>query len=252
MAPVTSDASTEPRAEEDAPGGATVVGDPGAADTVATPGGEPAGETRRERRRRERAERRDEAAGDDGTAAGDTGYDARDAAGSGFEAAEPRRRGTFWAPLAVVLALLLVLLLGGVGYLWATRPAASSVSTADYVGVLTQGRQDVVDLTSFDYQTIDQDIAQVRRISVGSLQTDSVGLLQKGRQQFTDQQVVVNTEVVSAAVTQAGGGTGRLVLVIQSTQTTKASTTPKVSRYRIQADLKQVGDRWLLTGITWR
>lgn len=151
-----------------------------------------------------------------------------------------------------VLAVLLLLLLGAVGYLLFSRPAPSSVSTADYVPVLTQGRQDVVDLTSFDYQTLDQDITQVKNVSVGDLQKNSVDLLQKGRQQFTDQQVVVNTEVVSAAVTQAGDGTGRLMMVIQSTQQTKASTTPKVSRYRIQADLEQVGNRWLLTGITGR
>ena len=42
------------------------------------------------------------------------------------------------------------------------------------------------------------------------------------------------------------------MLVIQSTQNTKASTTPKVSRYRIQADLQKVGDRWLMSGITGR
>jgi hypothetical protein len=197
---------------------------------------------------RSRAEE-DAPPGDVGTPAADAGPDTADDGGG-----RPRRPGSgaLWVPVVAVLAVLLLLLLGGVGYLWFTRPAPSSVGTADHVGVLTQGRQDVVDLTSFDYQTIDQDIAQVRKISVGNLQKDSVDLLQKGRQQFTDQQVVVNTEVVSAAVTQAGDGTGRLMLVIQSTQRTKASSTPKVSRYRIQADLQQVGGRWLLTGITGR
>ena len=239
---MTSDASTQPRADEDAPVDAAEAGaaDAGAAEGSATDGSAPA-ESRRARRLRARAdaEEADDAraeAGDDD--AGDPPAD--------------RRSGRFWTPLVAVLTVLLLLLLGALGYLWFSRPTASSVRTADYVPVLTQGRQDVVDLTSFDYQTIDQDIAQVRSVSVGDLQKDSVDLLQKGRQQFTDQQVVVNTEVVSAAVTQAGDGTGRLMLVIQSTQQTKASTTPKVSRYRIQADLEKVGDRWLLTGIAGR
>jgi Mce-associated membrane protein len=241
MAPVTSDARTRPRAEEEAPddGDAAAPGGVGTAE-----------EGLRARRRRERAARDEAATSDEGTA--DEGTADEGTADDDREPAAPRGQGTLWRPLVVVLAVLLLLLLGGVGYLWATRPAASSVSTGSYVGVLTQGRQDVVDLTSFDYQTLDQDIAQVRAVSVGDLQKSSVDLLQKGRQQFTDQQVVVNTEVVSAAVTQAGDGTGRLVLVIQSTQRTKASTTPKVSRYRIQADLQKVGDRWLLSGITGR
>jgi Mce-associated membrane protein len=243
MSPVTSDASTQPRADEEAPEEATAGRAPAGADD-----GSAARESRRSRRRarRDAEDGPGDGPGDavrDGTAASDDGDDGTPAT---------RRSGRFWGPAVAALTVLLLLLLGAVGYLWFSRPAASSVRTADYVAVLTQGRQDVVDLTSFDYQTIDQDIAQVRTISVGNLQKDSVALLDKGRQQFTDQQVVVNTEVVSAAVTQAGDGTGRLMLVIQSTQSTKASTTPKVSRYRIQADLQKVGDRWLLSGITGR
>jgi Mce-associated membrane protein len=245
MVPVTSDASTQPRADEDVPAGATgaaPAGDEGAGDHGA--GDQEAATVSRRSRRRARA--------------GDAGDGERDGQQDGAAASDDgtpgtaRRSGRVWGPAVAVLTVLLLLLLGAVGYLWFSRPAASSVRTADYVAVLTQGRQDVVDLTSFDFQTIDQDIAQVRKVSVGDLQKDSVALLEKGRQQFTDQQVVVNTEVVSAAVTQAGDGTGRLMLVIQSTQSTKASTTPKVSRYRIQADLQKVGDRWLLSGITGR
>jgi Mce-associated membrane protein len=235
MARVTSDASTQPRADEDAPT------EPAAGTTPAEESdGEAAATGGRRSRRRERRDAEaaaldatEDGAGDDGTS-------------------RARRSGGLWGPLVAVLTVLLLLLLGAVGYLWFSRPTASSVRTADYVAVLTPGRQDVVDLTSFDYQTIDQDIAQVRKVSVGDLQKDSVALLEKGRQQFTDQQVVVNTEVVSAAVTQAGDGTGRLMLVIQSTQSTKASTTPKVSRYRIQADLTKAGDHWMLSGITGR
>ena len=210
---MTSEARTRPRADEDAPAEEAV----GVAAPDAGPGADDAAqrESRRARRR-------------------------------------TRRSGAFWVPVVAVLAVLLVLLLGAVGYLWFTRPAPSSVSTADYVPVLTQGRQDVVDLTSFDYQTIDQDIAQVSKISTGSLRKDSVDLLQKGRQQIVDQKAVVNTEVVSAAVTQAGDDTGRLMLVLQTTRRTKASATPAVSRYRVQADLKKVGDHWLLTAITGR
>jgi Mce-associated membrane protein len=155
-------------------------------------------------------------------------------------------------PLVPVLAVLLVLLLGGVAYLWFTRPSASSVTTGDYVDVLEAARSEVVDLTSFDYQTLDDDIAQARAITVGDLQKESVAQLTDNRKQLTDQQAVVNTQVVGAGVTRANGSDGTVLLVIQSTQRTKGAAQPAIVRYRIQADLTKVDGRWLLSGITGR
>ena len=48
-------------------------------------------------------------------------------------------------------------------FLWFTRPDTSAVRTADYVGALQAARSGVVDLTSFDYLTLDDDIAQIKR-----------------------------------------------------------------------------------------
>jgi Mce-associated membrane protein len=155
-------------------------------------------------------------------------------------------------PLVPVLAVLLVLLLGGAAYLWFTRPSTSSVTTADYVEVLEAARSEVVDLTSFDYQTLDDDIAQARKITVGDLQKESVAQLTDNRKQLTAQQAVVNTQVVGAGVTRADGSNGTVLLVIQSTQRTKAAAQPSIVRYRIQADLTKVDGRWLLSGITGR
>lgn len=170
-----------------------------------------------------------------------------------FEDAGPQRRGARLSiPLVPVLAVLLVLLLGGVAYLWFTRPSTSSVKTADYVGVLEAARSEVVDLTSFDYQTLDDDIAQARKITVGDLQKESVDQLTNNRKQLTDQQAVVNTQVVGAGVTRADDSNGTVLLVIQSTQRTKAAAQPTIVRYRIQANLTKVDGRWLLSGITGR
>lgn len=170
-----------------------------------------------------------------------------------LDAGEPPRRGARLSiPLVPVLAVLLVLLLGGVAYLWFTRPPTSSVKTADYVAVLEAARSEVVDLTSFDYQTLDDDIAQARKITVGDLQKESVDQLTNNRKQLTEQQAVVNTQVVGAGVTRADDSSGTVLLVIQSTQRTKAAAQPTIVRYRIQANLTKVDGRWLLSGITGR
>jgi Mce-associated membrane protein len=164
-----------------------------------------------------------------------------------------RRRGArLLLPLVPVLAVLLVLLLGATAFLWFTRPDPSSVRTGDYVQVLEAARSGVVDLTSFDYMTLDDDIAQVKKIAVGDLQKESVDQLNSKRQQLTDQQAVVNTQVVGAAVTRADDSSGTVLLVIQSTQQTKASSQPTVVRYRIQVELEKLSGRWRLTGISGR
>lgn len=160
-----------------------------------------------------------------------------------------RSGGRLALPLVPVLSVLFVLLLAGTAFLWFTRPAPSSVQTAYYGQVLEAARSGVVDLTSFDYLTLNDDIAQINKITTGDLRTESVQQLTKARQQLTDQQAVVNTQVVGAAVTRADSSHGTVLLVIQSTQKTKASSQPTVTRFRIQAELENSGGRWLLSGI---
>jgi hypothetical protein len=162
------------------------------------------------------------------------------------------RGGRLSIPLVPTLAVLLVLLLAATGYLWFTRPDASSVRTGDYVQVLEAARSGVVDLTSFDYLTLDDDIAQAKKVAVGDLQKESVDQLNSQRKALTDQQAVVNTQVVGAAVTRADDSRGTVLLVIQSTQQTKAATQPTVVRYRIQVQLQKVDGRWRLSGISGR
>lgn len=168
---------------------------------------------------------------------------------AGGDDAAPRARGRISLPLVPVLAALLVVLLAVGGWLWLTRPEPSAVTTADYVDVLQAARSGVVDLTSFDHLTIDDDIAQIRRVATGDLLDESVAELEAQRARFTEVQAVVSTEVVGAAVTRADDATGTVLLVIQATQRSTADERPQVVKYRIQVELQKVDDRWLLSGI---
>jgi Mce-associated membrane protein len=153
-------------------------------------------------------------------------------------------------PLVPVLAVLLVLLLAGAGFLWFTRPEPSSVRTDDYVDVLQAARSGVVDMTSFDYLTLDDDIQQIRSVATGDLEKEAADQLDSRRQQITDSQATVNTEVVGAGVTRADSDDATVVLVIQSTQKSTASEQAQVVRYRIRVDLTNEDGRWLLSGIS--
>ena len=152
-------------------------------------------------------------------------------------------------PLVPVLAVLLVLLLAGVGFLWSTRPGTSSVTTDDYVDALQAARSGVVDMTSFDYLTLDDDIQQIQRVATGDLRTEAADQLDSRRQAITDSEATVNTEVVGAGVTRADSTDATVVLVIQSTQKSTASEQAQVVRYRIRVELQKEDGRWLLSGI---
>jgi Mce-associated membrane protein len=164
----------------------------------------------------------------------------------------PQRSRRPALPLVPVLAVLLVLLLAGCGVLWALRPATSAVRTADYVGALQAARAGIVDVASFDYVTLDDDIQQIRNVTTGDLQKESVDQLDQRRQQITDAQAVVDTTVVGAAVGTADHDKATVFAVIQSTQKTSASQQAQVQRYRVEIALERVRGRWLLSGITGR
>jgi Mce-associated membrane protein len=155
-------------------------------------------------------------------------------------------------PLVPVLAVLLLLIAAACVALWVTRPDDSAVRTGDYVGALQAARAGIVDVTSFDYVTLDDDIAQIRNVTTGDLQQESVDQLDKSRQQITDAQAVVNTSVVGAAVGAADDDTATVFAVLQSTQQTSTSQQAQVQRYRVEITLTRVDGRWLLSGITGR
>jgi Mce-associated membrane protein len=160
-----------------------------------------------------------------------------------------RRGGRLSLPLVPTLLVLLVLLLGATAYLWSTRPGASPVRTGDYVDALQAARSGVVDLTSFDHLTLDDDIEQIRRVATGELREEAVAELDASRQQIAEAEAVVNTEVVGGGVTRATGSDATVWLVIESTQQSNAGPQAQVVRYRIEVALEKPEDRWLLSGI---
>ena len=162
-----------------------------------------------------------------------------------------RRSGPTF-PLVPALSVVLVLLLAGAGFLWFTRPATSSIRTADYVGALEAARSGVVDLTSFDYLTLDDDIRQIQQVATGDLRKESTDKLNQNRKAITDSQAVFSTKVLGAGVTRAAPDSGTVVLVIETTQKSKASKQAQVVRFRIEVQVEKIDGRWLLSGITGR
>jgi Mce-associated membrane protein len=163
-----------------------------------------------------------------------------------------RSRPRLSLPLVPVLAALLVVLVAAAAFLWFTRPEASAVRTGNYVEALQAARSGVVDLTSFDHLTLDDDIEQIRRVATGDLRDEAIARLDENRQELIDSEAIVNTEVVGAGITRAGESAATVLLVIESTQESKATARAQVLRYRIEVELTKREDRWILAGITGR
>jgi ABC-type transporter Mla MlaB component len=229
MSPVTREAGTRPGSTDEATPAAGAASSDAApvADTVADRRGEVAVDDRSARQR---------------------GKDS----GDGAEDEAARRRPRLSLPLVPVLGGLLVLLLAATAFLWLTRPEASAVRTGDYVEALQAARSGVVDVTSFDHLTLDDDIEQIRRVATGDLREEAVAQLEDRRQELIDSEAVVNTEVVGAGVTRADESAASVLMVIQSTQRTAASPQAEVVKYRIQVELTKVDGRWMLSGISGR
>lgn len=156
--------------------------------------------------------------------------------------------------LAGALAVLLVLLLAGLGYLWVSRPTPSSISVADYPGALEGARSAVIDLTSFDYLTLDDNLRQIEAVTTGDLRKESTDKLNQNRKTIVDSQAVFNTKVLEngAGVTKVTSNAATVVMVIETTQKTKASTQAQVTRFRIEVQMVKVNGRWLMSGISGR
>ena len=170
------------------------------------------------------------------------------------EQTEPRERSArrLSVPLVPVLAALLVLLLAAAAVLWFTRPEASSIRTGPYQEALQAARSHVVDMTSYDHLTFDDDLEQIRRVTTGDMRDESLAELEEQRDAIVDNQVVVNTEIIDAGVTRATEDEATVLLLIEAVQGTENSEQTQVRRYPVEVELVRQDGRWLLSGIRGR
>ncbi|CAA9262046.1 MAG: hypothetical protein AVDCRST_MAG52-2645 [uncultured Blastococcus sp.] len=185
---------------------------------------------------------------DDEERGGSTRAGSSDAGRSDAAGRRGRRARSGLSPVPV-LAGLLVLLLAGLAFSWFTRPDPSAIRTGEYPEVLQAARSAVVDFTSFDHLTFDDDVEQVRRISTREFAEQSVASLEDRRQEILDLEAVVGTEIIGAGVTTADEDDATVALLIQTTRQTNSSQQADVVRFSIQVTMERSEDRWLLAGI---
>ncbi|MDQ3733851.1 MAG: hypothetical protein M3400_07640 [Actinomycetota bacterium] len=153
--------------------------------------------------------------------------------------------------LTSLVGALLVILVGVGTWLFLTRPVAQSpIELTAFDEILSAARSGIVDVTSFDYLTLDQDIAEIDRVTTDELHDDTIAALEDRREQLVTDQQVSATEVIAASVTEATATHATAVIVLRARVKNLLTPQETVTRYRIQVDLRLVDGRWLLTGLT--
>lgn len=157
------------------------------------------------------------------------------------------RRITPTAVVAVVLALLLV----AAGWLYLNRPPGQSpIELTAFEDSLSAARTGVVAVTSFDYQTIDEDIAEVEEVATGALRDEVLATLTERREQLILDEQVSLTEVVEASLTEASPDRATALIVLRVRQTSVIEPDATFVGYRVEVSLELVDGRWLLSALT--
>ena len=187
----------------------------------------------------------------------DTEDDAVDRDGStGASATTKTRRSRRPLPririsLTALVAAVLVILVGLGSWLFLNRPVTQSpIELTAFDEILSAARSGIVDVTSFDYLTLDQDIAEIDAVTVGELHDDTIAALEDRREQLVTDQQVSATAVIAASVTEASATQATALVVLRARVKNLITPQETVTRYRVQVELRLVDGRWLLSNLT--
>ncbi|MCW2717495.1 hypothetical protein [Pseudonocardia sp.] len=167
--------------------------------------------------------------------------------GGGFDRwlSRGRRRAVVTALLAVLIVA--VLALGTVLFLDVQRQRETDQARSDG---LRAAAQLTTTLLSYDYRTLDADLARANSVTTGDF-TQQYGNLaaQLIRPNAGTQQIVTKAEVVgSSVVTATPNGLVALLYINQST-TGKQPDVPQIDRSRAKVTLTFTDGKWLISDL---
>jgi len=117
--------------------------------------------------------------------------------------------------------------------------------------ILQTARQQGVNITTLDYQTVDEDLQRVLEQSTGTFRKE----FRAGTKDLTDlvvkNKAVSTGEVLEAGIVTADSDSARVLVVADSTVSNGSSAQPQVRHYRMQLDLVRRGSRWLTSTLTF-
>ncbi len=151
-----------------------------------------------------------------------------------------------------VVVAAVVVLLAGLGALiwWSTDIGPSAAATSNRIAqARTVGQQISIDVTSFDYTTLDAQFARVAAETTGQALADQQREEGQIRSLLTSEKIkTVGTVNTSAVVPGATGSSVTVLVAVTITQTT-AGGSPTQTTALIRVGLVRTGARWLAEAV---
>lgn len=176
--------------------------------------------------------------------------------GRGFAMRRGRAGGTGATPrvglrarVLAGLTLAALVLAAGVGALYYQVQRAQAVEQAR-TAATGAAKAHVEDLLSFNYKTLDQNLAKAKKMTTGKLRADYVKLSTGQVAPATKKkQLVTETRVVASSVVSAEPGKVVTLMFVNQATTSKKLKTPQVERSRVRATMTKVDGKWLVSGL---
>jgi Mce-associated membrane protein len=158
-------------------------------------------------------------------------------------------------PMVILVAVfgVLVVALAGVAIKLGVGVAAQQRQQADQQAALQAGRQAAADLMTVSYQTSSSDINRILGIATGSFYSQVSGAKKQLINETDSAHAVSKANVLSAGLVggQVNGNTATVIVVVDSTITSKNAPNGVVNHYRETITLNHTGGRWLASQVNF-
>jgi Mce-associated membrane protein len=149
---------------------------------------------------------------------------------------------------AIVLVVAAAAFAGWFGWSWLRTTDASAAYTETRQEVLRVGEQGITNLTTLDYQRVDEGLDRWLESSTGALRDSLLQGRDDSRKQLTDGRSTTEGKVVDAAVTELEQDDAQVIAAVEIT-VTPADGTPVVKRNRFEAGLSRTEAGWKLSSL---
>jgi Mce-associated membrane protein len=131
------------------------------------------------------------------------------------------------------------------GYVLLTRDRAEDARR----DVLAAARQYAVDLTTYDFATIDADFRRFARHGTKAFQASYAATIATSKPAIVKAQSRSLGTVVGAGIESYGGGKASVLLAVDQEIHSATKRGPTVERSRIRLTLVRSGDGWLISAV---
>lgn len=149
---------------------------------------------------------------------------------------------------AIALVVVAAAFAGWAAWSWSSAAGAEGAYADTRQEVLRVGEQGIANLTTLDYQRIDEGLDRWLETSTGALRDSLTQSRDESRKQLEAGKSTTVGKVVDAAVTELDQDSAQVIAAVEIT-VTPAGGSPAVKRNRFEAGLDRTASGWKLSSL---